>query len=180
MKLDTREGWLACATLAVVLTALGYVMVEKDVKALGTARTELASVDQLLNKYRAVLDRQEKLAQRFESLRDVLPSYEPAQAVDAVILRRIDELSRRHGITMLKTVPGEEHHAGHLYETSVDCSWEGSLEALTRFLYALLNESTNLDVRQLSVSPMAGGAGRLRGSLTMDYAYTRTSHHENT
>ena len=55
----------------------------------------------------------------------------------------------------------------------IDASWEGSLEALVKFLYELENSKEGLfDVAELDFKPSAK-KGYLRGTFTLNCAYMR-------
>ena len=66
----------------------------------------------------------------------------------------------------------------------VECKeWEGSLESLVKFLYAVHAEGAMLDVRKLFIRPGSSAAGKaatgLRGSFTLFCAYLRSDSNPN-
>jgi len=55
----------------------------------------------------------------------------------------------------------------------IDCTWEGDLNSLVHFLYALDQENVTMDMESLSVKLVAGGKERLKGNFTLMCIYTR-------
>ena len=71
-----------------------------------------------------------------------------------------------------KRQPGEEKQQGEVYELPIECrEWEGSLDAITHFLFDLQSEGAMMDIRHLLIKPK--GEGVLGGRFWLHCAYTR-------
>lgn len=173
MKLNKREMLLASATLLVVLLTITYLV----------GRNYFAEWREMSSSYDTFSHRikvaETQIAQKdkwFEKLAEVqqdLPSYELGKDTTSEMMKMLEQLASQHGLVLGKRSPGEEVQLGQLYQFSIECTWEGSLESLVQFLYAVQTKGAILDVRQLSVSPAPGKPDSLKGGFTVDYAYSR-------
>jgi Tfp pilus assembly protein PilO len=175
MRLSTRELSLAWVTTVVIVVGLTYWFGRTKAqgwRSAGQAREALA-----IRKRTAehLLKDQDQVNARLEVLRKQLPQYPASKDVTAEILMTIERTAQQHGLILLRRVPEKEKSVGDLYEVAIDCSWEGELDAITHFLYALQVQGAILDVSQLTMSPGQGGPGRLKGTFTANYAYTRAT-----
>jgi Tfp pilus assembly protein PilO len=173
MKLHRREIILAGLTGLTVLTMGTWVLIEPRVETLRENARKRKEVKLIIKKSEARLNRREEWNHRLDALRERLPSYAPDREATADIMRGLETTARKSGLMLLKASPDEEEQVGDLYEISIRYDWEADLTSLVRFLYALQAESVNLDIRQLNAQPQSGQEGRLKGSFTVDFAYTR-------
>ena len=66
----------------------------------------------------------------------------------------IESVAARHQLQILRHEPGEERQQGPVYELPIFVrQWEGSIDALVRFLFDIEREGAMLDVRYLHIRP---------------------------
>ncbi len=173
IRLSRRESILAIVTMALGLTAITWWASQSRWARwveLGQTKEALLQRRQLAE--RLVRRRAEVEAQLDQLLR-ALPRYPADRDVTADLLKLIETTAAEHGLILTRREPERERAAGELYEVAINCNWEGSLEALTRFLYAVQSRGAVLDVRQLTVTSPKGTSSKLSGSFTVVGAYTR-------
>ena len=103
-----------------------------------------------------------------------MPTFEAGKATDTVWLRKVEDLARTNLVLITSIDSGKEVEAGDVLELPIEVkSWEGSLEALVKFMHALENTSEGMfDVKEISLRP-SQKKGYLRGSLSITCAYMR-------
>jgi hypothetical protein len=86
----------------------------------------------------------------------------------------MDEIAADHKIDISVRQAGKEVEAGEVMELPIDVkNWEGSWEALLRFLHTLETKDDGMfDIRAISFKP-SGKKGYLKGSFTLTCAYMR-------
>jgi hypothetical protein len=120
---------------------------------------------------RRLIDQRPALEEQLTSLRSSLPSYGLEESVGAELLRKVRRLADENRVITTRITPGEEQSTGDLYEQALECSWQGDLEPLVRFLYAVQVAGATLDIRQMTVTPSRGEM--LKGNVKIFFAYTR-------
>lgn len=110
----------------------------------------------------------------YENEKATMPTFESGKATDTTWRRKLDEIAARHNIVIASAQTGAEVEAGDVLELPIEVrSWEGSLEALVRFLHELENTNDGMfDITQLNFKP-SSKRGYLRGSFTLNCAYMR-------
>lgn len=174
MKLTPRELALAWLTGATVILGGTYLVLQPHYEQLKALSRNIAALEQRKTEAELTLSRRGDLENRLQAIRSQLPSHVPGQDVTAEYLRTLERLAQQNGLTLLRREAEPERQTGDIYEVSINCNWEGDLDSLVRFLYALQSQGAMLDVRQLTISPIPGGA-RLKGTFTVDFAFTRTA-----
>ncbi len=173
MKLNPREAALTWATLVVALAALSWwfgAPYAQQWRDLEEAHARLAQREEVAREY---LARRASWQARLDDLRGQLPRHPPEKDVTADLLKMLEQTSQRQGLSLTRREPERERAVENLAEVSINCTWEGSLDALVRFLYAVQSQGAMLDVSQLSAQPVRGATGRLKGSFTLNGAYLR-------
>lgn len=173
MNLSTREIGLAWVTMVAVVLGGTYWFSQPKLQEWKDAKEAQQTLGWRAKEAEHLLSGREEIDQRLAKLREELPSHPQGKDVTAEILRMIERMAQKHSLTLLRREADKERNVGDLYEVSITCTWEGELDAVVHFLYALQSQGAILDVRQLSMSPIPGGAVRLKGNCTVDYAYTR-------
>lgn len=174
MNVTAREKALAAATLMALLYGLLGLSVRGRLEALKTQRLAYRAQRDELNLRNDLIARREQWERQYGELADLMPVFEADRRVDTHWLGVMDRLAAKNQIAIVRRQIGEEKQAGGVFEMPIECKeWEGTLEALTGFLYDLQSEGAMLDVRQMHVRPAPGNPGRLRGSFTLNCAYMR-------
>lgn len=178
MKITSRELVLGWATIAIILAAGSYWFIApkiKDAKEI-SSRQETARRDIELS--RRLLAQKPDWERRMEQLKLKLKTYSLEKDVSADYMKLLESLAKESELALLQRRPEKEKKQGDLYGFAVDCTWEGTLEALVRFLYALDRQDVSMDLDHLSVSPVSGGKGKLKGNFSMKCAYCREASAE--
>ena len=102
----------------------------------------------------------------------MVPSYPEGIDVTAELLRTIEGIAARTQLTLVRRESEKEKTAGEVFEVAINCTWNGNLESITRFMYEVQSQSVLLDIRQLSITPARTGGG-LSGTFSVACAYTR-------
>ena len=109
---------------------------------------------------------------RYAEERSRMPLFEREKQTDTTWLRKMDELAEKHHLSISQRQPGKADEAGEVIELPIDVKgWEGSLEALVRFIHELENTDDGMfDIRSISFKP-SSKRGYLKGSFTLTCAY---------
>ncbi len=175
MSLSTRELSLGWITMVTILLGATYYFGQPMTQEWKNSLRARDALDQRQRDAERLLRGRSGIDERLAELRKQLPQYPQGQDVTAEQMRTLDRTAQQNNLVLLRREPEKERNIGDLYELSINCTWEGDLDAVVRFLYALQTQGAILDVRQLTMSPGQGGAGRLKGNFTVDCAYARVS-----
>jgi hypothetical protein len=174
MKFSSRELVLAWTTAVIVLGGVTVWMINPRIQEWKEgSRVRSALADRRRSAER-LLKKKDDVNKDLDVFRKQLPQYPAGQNVTSELLKMLESKAQENGLTLLRREPDEEKSVGDLFEVSIKCSYETELEGLVHFLYALQIQGAILDVHELSVQPMQGSGSRLKGNVTIDFAYTRT------
>ena len=172
MIVSEREKGLLVVTVLVLLYGALFMVYgkqrDKINAAIGQRRqreTQLAMERDLISQ-RAIWD------EAYGDNSSLMPVFESARQVETHWLNLVERLAKDSGLTIIRRQVGEERQEGDVFEIPIECrEWEGSLESVVKFLYAVHSEGAMLDVRKLTVRPAGGkaAAGTLRGSVYCAY-----------
>lgn len=173
-KLTSREAALAVAAGLVLLTAATLRWARPRVQEWRDLVRQREEHQRRRREYEHLAGARPDIERRLAALREKLPAHPAGRDVTAELLRTLERRAEEHGLVLLRRDASKERAVEDLREQTIACQWEGDLSQLVRFLFALQSGEGLLDVSQLTVSPAPGGGGRLRGTFTVDFAYTRT------
>lgn len=173
MTLSRRELMMAMITLVIVVLG-GTYMLGRPMLARWEESGKLRQRLEAENKFADRLIKQRaEVVQELDALRGGLPKYDAQRPVIAELLKTIKKMADENQLSLSRLQPDRETTVGDLSEVAIDCAWDGTLESITRFLYAVQIQGAILDIRQLTLSPMQGAAGRLKGNFTIYCAFSR-------
>ena len=173
MKLSSREVGLGITTGALLLFGLTFLVGAPKIKVWQERiETRKAQAQRIEVAKRLVGDRA-RWDERLANLHTRLTRYPVAMDVTADYLKILERVAKDNNITLVKRRPKKEKPQGDCYEMPIDCTWEGDLNSLVHFLYALDQENVTMDMENLSVKLVAGGQERLKGNFTLMCIYTR-------
>lgn len=175
MKITSRELMLGWTTLMIVLVAGSYWFVAPKIKEGRDLSGRQETVRREIELSKRLLDQKPDWERRMDQLRFKLKTYSLEKDVSADYMKLLESLAKESELALLQRRPEKEKKQGDLFEFAVDCTWEGNLNALIRFLYALESQDVSMDLDQLSVSPISGGKGKLKGNFTLKCAYCRAA-----
>ncbi|MCB1069207.1 MAG: hypothetical protein H7A43_00560 [Verrucomicrobia bacterium] len=167
-----RDLNMVIAILLVLVGGLSYLIVTPQLESWREANRIQERLDREQDTARRLLDRRPEWEEALAGLRGQLPSFGIDQAVTAELLKQIKRLADENQLVLARIEPGEEDVVGDLHEVQINCAWEGELEPLVRFLYAVQLQGATLDIRQLTISPGREGM-QLKGNFKVYYAFTR-------
>jgi len=173
MNISPREWKLAWLAGMAILLGVSYWGGRPRVQEFQRRRNELRETRQQIELAERLLAQRGEIERELGELRARLPRHPPRRDLTTEFLRRLDTVAQQTGLSLARRDPEKEIATGFLYETRVNCTWEGGLEALVRFLHTLPGDNLLLDVRQLTINPVAGATGRLRGNFSVDFIYSR-------
>jgi hypothetical protein len=125
-------------------------------------------------KERMLIAERGKWASAYEEEKANMPMFETGKATDTTWLKKMDDIALKHRVLIGSRQPGKEIEAEEVMELPIEVkSWEGSLEALVKFLHELENSDQGMfDIKSLNFRP-SSKKGYLRGSFTLTCAYMR-------
>jgi hypothetical protein len=125
-------------------------------------------------KERRIISERGRWAAAYEEEKSHIPTFEAGKATDTTWLKKMDDMALKHRILISQRQSGREVDAGEVLEQPIEVkSWEGSLEALVKFMYELENSDEGMfDIKELNMKP-SSKKGYLRGSFTLTCAYMR-------
>jgi len=173
MRMSPREMVLGWLTLVAVLGGVSYWWGTARFEDWKKMRRQMEEARRRIEWIERSIRRRPEWDRRFRELSGQLPEYAADQDVTAEILKRLEKTARQHGFQLLRREPEKEKDLGELFQVAVNCSWQGSLEALVHFLYDIQSSGVMFDVAQLTASPAQGGPGKLKGTLKLVAAYRR-------
>lgn len=173
MKISKREARMVLLAVAVVLGVSTFLFGEarwiewKEINEAQQRLEEEIAVDERM------LEQRERLDEELTELTGQLRSFPRGQQVAPQLMEQVNDMARRSGLSLPSQSPEAERDHGHVFEVSIRCQFQGSLESLVRFLFALQSAGAHFNVRNITVSP-TGQGDELRGNVTVDCAFTRT------
>jgi hypothetical protein len=174
MRLSSREILLSWSVGLLILLGLSYWFCAPKVRIWmenASNRKQMAESAALQEK---IIQTREQWAGRQAALMTKLAKYAADQDVTADYLKIMERVAKDSNLSLTRRQPQKEKRHGEMYELAIDCSWEGNLEGLIRFLFALEQEKNAMDIEDLTVSLQPGGKGQMKGNFTINCVYARS------
>ena len=130
--------------------------------------------EKTFNKEERLISERNKWTEAYEAEKAAMPTFAAGRATDTTWLQKMGEVANRNLIQISQRgTQKEKLEIDDVTVLPIDASWEGSLEALVKFLYELENSKEGLfDVAELDFKPSAK-KGYLRGTFALNCAYMR-------
>ena len=171
MKLSPRETVLMLVTMTVILFAVPAFLARPKWNEWKRIKEEQKDIRWAIERYQRDVAEREKVLKELDSLGQMLQEFPANQEMDVHWLAIMRGAAAKNNLTIMKSTPGDEKRVGRVYELPIECTWEGSDAALTRFLFDLQSKGAMMDVRQLLAKPKS--ASSLRGRLSLSCAYRK-------
>lgn len=174
MKISQREMILGVLTLAAVLTGTTWYIVDSKVEKWEGKASEIEKLEQQISYHQNAIKMQENWLDELNALQSQLPVFDTGKrSVAPELVKTIKQIASKHGVAILNNSPRSEKPTGDLFELGINCTWDGTLDAMVRFLTELQQQGVRYDVRTLSVSPVGKNTGKLKGNMVIHCAFTR-------
>ena len=117
----------------------------------------------------------DKYVEDYEKAKEFMPVFEASKTTEATWLKKMREIAAENLIVIGQDEAKPEVVGDDVHELPIDVrSWEGSLEALVKFMHELENTDEGMfAVTELNFRPNNSKKGYLRGSFTLTCAYMR-------
>lgn len=179
MKISQREMVLGVSTLAAVLIGVTWYLVDSRAEEWKAMAGTIEKTEQQIRHYQTAIKMQEEWLGELDELQDELREFEDnKRSVSPELMKTIKTISGKHALDITRSQPYAEKPTGSLFELGINCTWQGSLEAMVAFLTELQQQGVSYDVRQLNVTPVGKNTGMLKGNMVIHCAYTRKSAEE--
>jgi len=174
MKITQREMVLGVVTLAAVLAGGTWYAVDGKVDDWKAKANEIEKTRQQIHHDETAIRMQENWLGDLNELQAGLRVFDTGKrSVSPDLMKTIKGISDQHGLDITRTQPYTEKPTGDLFELGINCTWQGTLEAMVGFLAELQQQGVRYDVRQLNITPVGKGTGKLKGNMVIHCAYTR-------
>lgn len=175
MKPSSREVILGGITGIVILIGLSYWFGKPKIEIWKEMIANQKVLKQRIELSERLINQRDQWDKRLDVLRIKLSRHPLDKDVTTDYLKILERVAKDNKLSLIKRRPQKEKHHGNLYELAIDCTWEGDLDALVRFLYALEQENVTMDTEKLTVTLVKGGKKRLKGTFSLMCVYTRSS-----
>ncbi len=173
MSLSNREMLLGWAVGLLILFGLSFWFLAPKVRIWKEIRASRKQVAERMALSERLLQSQDQWTRRLDALKTKLTKYAADKDATADYLKIMERVAKDNNLNLVQRRPQKEKRHGDLYEMAIDCTWDGNLEALIRFLYALERENVTMNIEDLSVSLEPGGKGLMKGNFTLICVYAR-------
>ena len=164
------------ATLAVVALYVGAVLFwflsAESAWKKAARRYEQAKATYL--KEERLIAEKAKWDEAYEAEKANMPTFASGKATDTTWLQKTGEIAAKSLVQISQRgTQKEKMEIDDVTVLPIDATWEGSLEAIVKFMYDLENSGEGLfDVAELNFKP-SQKKGYLRGTFTVNCAYMR-------
>lgn len=160
--------------VVVLLGSLG-IWFPKARKAWEAERKVWQRQSQRLARERAEIAQRPAVQAQYNALREKMPLFPAGKSVDTYWLPIMDNTARANNVNIAQRSIGGEEELGDVTELTLECrDWEGRLDSLVWFLYAIeTREDAMMDIRAITIRPSPKKPGILQGTFTLNCAYMR-------
>ena len=115
-----------------------------------------------------------KFEEDYERAKAFMPMFEATKTTEGTWLKKMREIALKNMVVISQDEAKSEISEDDVTELPIEVrTWEGSLEALVKFMYELENTDAGMfAITELSFRP-SSKKGYLRGSFTLNCAYMR-------
>ena len=174
MNMSGREKAIAAITIVSLLYGVLGLLAKGRLDAWHVKREQYRQASTLLRQERNLIEQRAEWQKKYAAVRNLMPVFPADKPVDTYWLGVMDNAASSNNLNILKRQVGGETLVGDVYEMTIDCKeWDGTLDALTHFLYGLESAGVMLDMRQMFIRPSPTDRSRLKGSFVLYCAYMR-------
>jgi alkylhydroperoxidase/carboxymuconolactone decarboxylase family protein YurZ len=166
-SLKVREKRLAMMTLAVAFCLVNYLLVapwwnrlNEQEQALRKLRGEAGFQREAIGHVGQWREELSRLTQEKEGGSGNVGSQE-------VWMKHFEELAGKSGVQLIQRRSVQSEEKSKANQLRVECSFQGNLSAVVRFLWALAVDAAHPQVEVCQLAPTKPGDDKLRGQLTL-------------
>ena len=167
-SLSRRERLLAMAgALILSVMALDRGVLGPWLRHTRTIHQEIQRLEAMIRNDRELSRRKPKIleqAQAYQEYLSLTPSPEPDMAS---LLREIETLGSRSGVSLGRVKPLEETTEGLPQRFAIEVEYKGSLQEWVHFVYLLQTSRSLFEVERATVARMQEGSSQVQGSLRL-------------
>ena len=167
-SLSRRERLLAMAgALILSVMALDRGVLGPWLRHTRTIHQEIQRLEAMIRNDRELSRRKPKIleqAQTYQEYLSLTPSPEPDMAS---LLREIETLGSRSGVSLGRVKPLEETTEGLPQRFAIEVEYKGSLQEWVHFVYLLQTSRSLFEVERATVARMQEGSSQVQGSLRL-------------
>lgn len=172
MKLTPRElilAWIAGVVLVFLPT--WFFFVDPRLADARDKRDKQQTTAAELETERRMADQKGAWQAKLNDALKTLTAYPESQDVTADMLIKVEGLATKNSLTLTRREPQKEKRHGDIGALDIKCNWEGTLDALVHFLFALQQDHGMLDISQLYIK--SENKGLLKGTFMINCSYVR-------
>lgn len=177
MKITRREMILGVITMTAVLGGLTWYIINGKMEEHTSKKTQIEGLRQQIRLDQRRIKMQDEWIAELNELQKDLRVFDIQQkSVSPELMKTINEVAKKHALDITRSTPRGEKPTDDLYELSINCTWDGELDAIVSFLAELQQQGVRYDVRSLNVSPVGKNTGRLKGNMMLSCAFIRKAN----
>ena len=160
--------------VAVLYVAAGATWFMYSERAWAKAKKQYESACRTFRKESDMIANKEKYAEDYERAKAFMPMFEAEKTTEATWLKKMREVALRNLVVIGQDEAKPEVAGDDVHELPIEVrSWEGSLEALVKFMHELENTDDGMySISQLRLKP-SKKQGYLNIDFTLNCAYMR-------
>jgi len=152
VKLKPRETILLVVTALAALYGLTSLMAGRYIEKWQELRATEHQLSRLVAAQEGLIEQTDRWTQELVALDGVLPHLEAGRQADVYWRNVVDNAAAQHKLDLLNVEDGDPKLQGGAYELPIDVrSWEGTLDALIHFLFALQRDGAMIDTQYLRI-----------------------------
>jgi hypothetical protein len=172
MNVSSREMMLGILTGSIVLFGATILIGRPRVAQLGEIRQRQEQVNLEIQTYRALNGQRGRWDREQDALKGLMARFPAEQNMDVHWLSVMDRIAAKNGLSIMRRRANPEELQGDVHRMVIECpEWEGTLDALVKFLFDLQSEGAMFDVRQLRIK--TGKRDILQGGFTLSCTYVK-------
>ena len=180
MKITQREMFLGLAAMTAILGGSIWYVADKNFNEWKLKATQIEDTQGSIRKNKTAIKMQATWMDELTQLQSELPTFDlQKKSVSPELVKIIKAVADTYQLDITRTQPFAEKATGDLFELGINCTWEGSLEAMVQFLTDIQQQGVRYDVRSLNVKPLGKNSGKLTGNMVIHCAYTRKDLKKN-
>lgn len=174
MKINNREMILINISVTTILFGLLWMLIENKTPEYKNKKIEIERIESQIRLDHRRISMQKNWINELNLLQKNLTTFDYSQkSVSPQLMQTIKNLAIKQGVEITRSQPYPEKPTGDLYEMGINCTWNGELSAIVKFLTELQQKGVQYDIRTLNISPDGKKNNLLKGNMVIYCAYIR-------